>query len=82
MNGKFEVPAEGRDIYRSFVFPLQLPEDKWVKAVELWPTAKSSVHHALFFIDSRNTSWKTPSPSRSLSKPSWSGDTPTTSAGR
>lgn len=52
MNGKFEVPAEGRDIYRSFVFHLQLPEDKWVKAVELRPKAKSSVHHALFFIDS------------------------------
>jgi hypothetical protein len=52
MKGTFEVPAEGRDIYRSFVFPLQLPEDKWVKAVELRPKAKSSVHHALFFIDS------------------------------
>lgn len=52
MKGTFEVPAEGRDIYRSFLFPLQLPEDKWVKAVELRPKAKSSVHHALFFIDS------------------------------
>ena len=52
MNGKFEVPAEGRDIYRSFVFPLQLSEDKWVKAVELRPKARSAVHHALFFIDS------------------------------
>ena len=52
MNGKFEVPAEGRDIYRSFVFPLQLPEDKWVKAVELRPRARSVVHHALFFVDS------------------------------
>lgn len=51
MNGRFEVPAEGRDIYRSFVFPLQLPEDKWVKAVELRPQARSTVHHALFFID-------------------------------
>ena len=27
MKGKFEVPAEGRDIYGSFVFPLQLEED-------------------------------------------------------
>ncbi len=52
MKGSFEVPAEGRDIYRSFLFPLQLPEDRWVKAVELRPKAKSSVHHALFFIDS------------------------------
>ncbi|HBM76576.1 MAG TPA: hypothetical protein DD438_00585, partial [Verrucomicrobiales bacterium] len=58
MKGKFEVPAEGRDIYRSFVFPLQLPEDKWVKAVELRPKAKSAVHHALFFIDSNGAARK------------------------
>jgi hypothetical protein len=51
MNGTFDIPAEGKDIYRSFVFPLQLSEDKWVKAVELRPKAKSAVHHALFFID-------------------------------
>lgn len=52
MNGQFEVPADGPDIYRSFVFPLQLPEDKWVKAIELRSTAKSAMHHALFFLDS------------------------------
>ena len=58
MKGKFEIPAEGRDIYRSFIFPLQLPEDKWVKAVELRPRAKSAVHHALFFIDPRGAARK------------------------
>ena len=58
MQGKFEVPAEGRDIYRSFIFPLQLPEDKWVKAVELRPKARSAVHHALFFIDPTGTARK------------------------
>ena len=58
MKGKFEVPAEGRDIYRSFVFPLQLEEDKWIKAVELRPKAKSAVHHALFFIDSNGAARK------------------------
>jgi hypothetical protein len=52
MMGEYPVPAEGPDIYRSFVFPVGLPEDKWVKAVELRPKAKSAVHHALFFIDS------------------------------
>ena len=51
MQGKFEVPASGPDVYRSFVFPLDLPEEKWVKAVELRPAARSSVHHALFFVD-------------------------------
>lgn len=52
MNGQFDVPADGPDIYRSFVFPLQLPEDKWVKAIELRSSAKSAMHHALFFLDS------------------------------
>ena len=51
MNGRFEVPASGRDVYRSFVFPADIPKDKWVKAVELRPTARGAVHHALFFID-------------------------------
>lgn len=52
MQGQFEVPADGPDIYRSFVFPVNLPQDKWVKAVELRPTATSAVHHAIFFVDS------------------------------
>ena len=50
MNGQFDVPADGPDIYRSFVFPLNLPENKWVKAVELRPQARSTVHHAIFFL--------------------------------
>lgn len=55
MNGKFNVPAAGPDIYRSFVFPLQLSEDKWIKAIDYRPAAKQSVHHALFFADQQGT---------------------------
>lgn len=47
----FPVPAEGPDIYRNFALSLRLPEDKWVKAVELRPSARGVVHHALFFLD-------------------------------
>ncbi len=47
----FRVPATGPDIYRSFVIPLDLPEDKWVRAVELRPSSRQVVHHALFFFD-------------------------------
>jgi hypothetical protein len=47
----YEVPATGRDIYRNFVLPLNLKEDKWVTAVELRPSARSVVHHVLFFLD-------------------------------
>jgi len=47
----FTVPAEGRDVYRNFVIPLNLTEDKWVKVVEYRPTAKPVVHHAIFVVD-------------------------------
>lgn len=51
----YEVPAEGRDIYRNFVLPLDLSEDKWVKAIELRPSARSVVHHSLYFLDDSGT---------------------------
>ena len=50
MRKPFRIPAGGRDLYRFFVVPIDLPEDKWVKAVEMRPTARSVVHHALFFL--------------------------------
>ncbi|QDV38581.1 EF-hand domain-containing protein [Tautonia plasticadhaerens] len=50
MDEAFEVPAGGPDEFRTFVFRLDLPEDRWVKAVELRPSAREVVHHALFFV--------------------------------
>lgn len=47
----FPVPATGPDIYRSFVLPVGLPEDRWVKAVEMRTDAPSVVHHVLYFLD-------------------------------
>jgi hypothetical protein len=55
MDKPFKLYAEGRDIYRNFVFPLNLPQDKWVRAIEFRPGARSVVHHALFFLDSTGT---------------------------
>ena len=37
MKDAFEVPAGGLDIYRNFVLPLALDEDKWVSTVEVIP---------------------------------------------
>lgn len=51
MDKAFEVPATGRDIYRNFVLPLNLDEDKWVTAIELRPSARKVVHHVLYFLD-------------------------------
>jgi len=50
MERPFEIPAEGPDIFRNFAIPLNITEDKWVKAIEFRPSSKSS-HHALFFLD-------------------------------
>src|SRR5262249_29298144 len=44
----YDLPASGPDIFRNFTIPLNLKEDKWVKAVEFRPTARKAAHHALF----------------------------------
>jgi Tol biopolymer transport system component/mono/diheme cytochrome c family protein len=44
----FEVPASGPDVFRNFVIPTRLTEDKWVRGVEFHPGARKVVHHALF----------------------------------
>jgi mono/diheme cytochrome c family protein len=48
MPAGYSVPATGPDIYRNFVIPTGLTEDKWVRAVEFRPSARRVVHHALF----------------------------------
>lgn len=47
----YGVPADGPDVYRNFVVPLNLTDDKWVRAIELHPSARTVVHHVLFFAD-------------------------------
>jgi hypothetical protein len=47
----FDVPATGADVYRNFVVPLNLDADVWVRAVDFRPSARTVVHHSLFFLD-------------------------------
>src|SRR5262249_41470925 len=51
MAKEYDVNASGRDINRNFVIPLNLTEGKWVTAVEVRPSARSVVHHVLYFYD-------------------------------
>ena len=46
----FEVPAEGRDLYRSFVLPTGLSEKRHVTAWELRPNSRAA-HHAFLYVD-------------------------------
>ncbi|MDA7866637.1 hypothetical protein N9B57_01755 [Verrucomicrobia bacterium] len=49
MDLAYQVPADGPDIYRYFGFPLDLPEDRWVRALEYRPGCREVAHHALVF---------------------------------
>ena len=49
----FTVPAEGRDIYQHFVFPLDLKKDVHVVGVECRPGNPKVAHHAVGLLDDR-----------------------------
>lgn len=51
----FPVPASGPDIYRNFAVPVQVPEGKFLKAIEFRPSARTVTHHSLFAIDTEGT---------------------------
>ncbi len=51
MKEPFTVPADGPDIYRNFVIPLELDSERWVTAIDFRPSARSVVHHSLFFFE-------------------------------
>ncbi len=52
MPGYFDIPADGPDIYRSFVMPTRLKTDQTVAAIEFKPGNHRTVHHAMLFLDS------------------------------
>jgi alkyl hydroperoxide reductase subunit AhpC len=49
--GDYEVPADGPDIYRCFVIPTQLTDDRYVAAVEYQPGNRRVVHHIIAYVD-------------------------------
>ncbi len=51
--GDFQVGPSGNDIFRCFVLPTNLTEDKYVTAVEVRPANPRVVHHALLYIDTQ-----------------------------
>jgi hypothetical protein len=48
----FVVGPGGRDLFRCFVLPTNVDEDRYVVALEVKPTNPRVVHHTLNFIDS------------------------------
>ena len=48
----FEVPADGKDVYRNFVVRVPSGAPRFVKTVELLPGPPQVVHHAVMRVDS------------------------------
>ncbi len=47
----YPVPADGPDVYRNFVVPLGLDEDRWLTAIEVRPGSRAALHHIIFGFD-------------------------------
>jgi peroxiredoxin/mono/diheme cytochrome c family protein len=58
MPTEMTIAASGRDLFRCFVFPTNLPEDVFIRAVEVQPGNRRVVHHTLQTIDMRGASKK------------------------
>lgn len=54
----FTVPAEGRDLYRNFVIPLEVPAGRFIKAAEFRPSNRRVVHHAALGTDASGSARK------------------------
>ena len=46
------------DVYRCFVLPTNLAEDRYARAVEILPGARKMVHHVILFIDTSGQAQK------------------------
>jgi tetratricopeptide (TPR) repeat protein len=47
----FSLAASGPDVFWNFVFPVKLPETRYVRAMEIRPGNRRLVHHANLLID-------------------------------
>lgn len=60
MPAAYHVPADGPDIYRNIAVPLGLKEEKWITAIDMRPSARSVVHHVLYFADPKGLAHQRP----------------------
>jgi hypothetical protein len=58
MRGAFQVPADGPDLYQCFSLGAAVPEDHWVRALDIRPGNPKVVHHAILFQDISGTARK------------------------
>jgi hypothetical protein len=45
-----EIPAEGKDIFPTPNLTIDIPEDRWIRAVEIRPSNREVTHHSVLFM--------------------------------
>lgn len=68
MPDEFTLGPSGRDMFRCFVLPTNLPADAYVSAVEVKPGNARVVHHTLLFIDRTGAARKLEAAQRNMPK--------------
>jgi Copper type II ascorbate-dependent monooxygenase, C-terminal domain len=53
----FEVPANTKIDYQYVILPIDLAEDKWASAIEIHPSDRSIVHHAVLYLRTKESTW-------------------------
>lgn len=55
MKKEWQVKGNNQDVYRNFVLPTELLQDKTIAAIEFRPGNPKVVHHALMYLDTTGT---------------------------
>ncbi|HEY2846023.1 MAG TPA: thiol-disulfide isomerase [Bryobacteraceae bacterium] len=53
----FKVPAKGAVEYQYFIVPTGFTEDRWVQSVEVRPSGRKAVHHAVVYLREPGDTW-------------------------
>lgn len=60
------IPARGQVEYQYVILPLHFSEDKWVERVEVKPSNRATVHHAVVYIREPGSKWLAGEPAGEL----------------
>ena len=57
MPNAFEIPAKGEIEYQYIVVPSGFTEDRWVREIEVRPSDRTVVHHAVVYLREPGSKW-------------------------
>jgi hypothetical protein len=63
MPANFPIPARGAVEYQYLIMPTHFAADKWIERVEVRPSSRATVHHAVAYIREPGSQWLKGEPS-------------------